>query len=348
MLVVISFAVCVLTILVLRPLCLRWGHVDKPGGHKLHEHPTPLCGGGAIVLSMAVVGAFTAWSLTYIGVIFGLLTMALLGALDDRKPISASVRLLFQGVAVLVGMVFVGGLQLESLGNLWGAGNVSLGLLTIPFTLFAAIGVINAVNMVDGIDGLAGGFALLVLALFAGTAAARGVDHTLIYIAIGSVAGFLAFNLRSPWRRRASIFLGDAGSLALGFLLTWFAIKFSQEPQASLRPITIVWIFALPLLDTGYLMISRVLRGQSPMSADRSHFHHLLLRMGLTPGRAVYVWLFVAAIPMALGILGEMGEVPTPYMLGGFVALFVFYSAVMATARRFAAKSTEGSVTEFF
>ena len=269
--------------------------------------------------------------------------MLILGAVDDRRNVTASIRLLVQAGTVLLGMIALGGLQIESLGQLWGNESVALGAWKIPFTVFAVIGVINAINMIDGMDGLAGGFALLVLALFASVLPSGGLNFSLICIALGCIAGFLAFNLRTPWRSQASIFLGDAGSLALGFLLTWFAVELSQGNNAALSPVTMIWVFGLPLMDTSHLMISRALRGQNPMKADRNHFHHALMRLGLSPAKALYAWLAVAATLMGLGMLGEQFNVPETTMALAFLGLFVFYMACMALVMRQSSKARKSA-----
>jgi len=322
----LSFALSSVTILLLRPICIYFDHVDSPGGRKRHGLVTPLSGGLAISLSVMLLGIGLIPSQMFAGFAIGLCILLLLGAMDDRNHVAATLRLALQAAAVVIGMCLMGGVQLHSVGNLLGTGNLHLGAWSVVFTLFAAVGIINAVNMIDGMDGLAGGFSLLlvlvILALAAGTSA---VNIVLLCTVIGSVVGFLAFNLRMPWQRHARIFLGDAGSLVLGYILVWFAIQASQGPQAVIEPITAVWLFGLPLADTVYLMGSRLLRRKSPLAADRYHFHHLLMRYGLTPGWALYAWLFVAALFMGVGVLGTLLHVPEYVMCGAYLLVFAGY-----------------------
>jgi UDP-GlcNAc:undecaprenyl-phosphate GlcNAc-1-phosphate transferase len=180
--------------------------------------------------------------------------------------------------------------------------------------------------MIDGVDGLAGGFTVLVVGVLLATAAdVPTLSSDLLYITAGSVAGFLLFNLRTPWRRQASVFLGDAGSLVLGYVLAWFAIRDTQGQVPALQPITVVWLFGLPLADTAYLMGSRLLRGANPLSADRFHFHHLLLGAGLSPGWTLYVWLLIAGLFMATGIVCAYAGVSQVLMLAGFILAFACY-----------------------
>lgn len=324
--VCLAFVLSSVSILAFRPVCIRLNHVDEPGGRKRHSLATPLSGGLAIATSIVVLGFGLIPSSTFVGFALGVCLLLVLGAMDDRKHVVAVVRLALQTAAVAGGMCLLGDVQLHSVGNLLGTGDIELGSWSVLFTIFAAVGVINAVNMIDGIDGLAGGFAVMlgavILSLSVGTLA---VNIVLLCLVIGSVLGFLAFNLRMPWRRRARIFLGDAGSLVLGYMLVWFAIEASQGPQAVFEPITAVWLFGLPLCDTVYLMGSRMLRKKSPLAADRYHFHHLLLRYGLTPGWALYAWLLVAGLFMAVGIGGSHLHVPDYAMCAGFIVVFIAY-----------------------
>ena len=342
----IAFAVSSASILALWPVCLRWDHVDHPGGRKRHDISTPLSGGIAIAIAIVAMGAFLVPSTKFVGFTFGVCTLLALGAMDDRKHVPALLRLAAQTLAVAVGMCLLGGVNIERLGNLVGTGQFTLDQWSVAFTIFAAVGVINAVNMIDGIDGLAGGFAVTVIAVLIALAASHNgsaISLVLLCLSIGSVLGFLAFNLRMPWQRRARVFLGDAGSLVLGYMLAWFAIEASQTQARVIDPIAIVWLFGLPLCDTVYLMVSRLLRGRSPFAADRYHFHHLLLRMGLSTGWALYAWLAVAAVFMAVGVTGSLLGAPESAMFFGFLLTFVGYFLAVSRAwsRRPAQRSTQ-------
>lgn len=170
----------------------------------------------------------------------------------------------------------------------------------MPLTVFALVGVMNAMNMADGLDGLAGALALAACLNFGAAASLAGhaPEFAAISIAAGAAVGFLLFNSRSPWRARAAVFMGDTGSLLLGLLLAWFAVRLAIAERPALAPIAAVWIVALPIGDTVTIMLRRLLRGKSPFSADREHLHHILLALGLSAGQAVAA-LF--ALSCALG-----------------------------------------------
>lgn len=323
----LAFCAVFVLIWVLRPLALRWDHVDHPGGRKLHGRSIPLCGGLAIVPVVIAFGLlFSDYSGMW-GLAGGLSTLLVLGVIDDRVHIRATIRLLVEVLAVLLFMCLLSDVVLYSLGALLGGDRpVLTGDWALLLTVFAAVSLLNGINMIDGVDGLAGGFAFLVLGIFVTAAALAGSPALgILAFTAAAVAAFLTFNLRTPWRRKASVFLGDAGSLTLGFVLVWFAVDLSQGEAAVLQPITMVWIFGLPIADTIYLFLRRMLRGESPFKADLFHFHHLLLSLGLTPGRVTALWLAAAAACAAIGIAGEVYRVAEVAMFAGYGFVFLAY-----------------------
>ncbi|WP_295454732.1 MraY family glycosyltransferase [uncultured Thiodictyon sp.] len=254
--------------------------------------------------------------------------LTLVGLYDDIHSSRPATRFLFQAVAVLI-MALGSHVALSSLGDLFGLGAVTLGAGAVLFTLFSVIGVINAFNMIDGLDGLAGGTGLivtgwlLVLCLTA-PVSQPGEIGALLALAM-ALCGFLAYNLRHPWRAQASVFMGDAGSTMLGFVLSWFLIHLSQGDHAVMAPITAVWILALPLLDTLTVMARRLLTGHSPFAADRQHLHHLLLGRGLPDGRATAWLLALTFVTGAAGVLADRLAVPQYLAFYAFAGLFLLY-----------------------
>jgi UDP-GlcNAc:undecaprenyl-phosphate GlcNAc-1-phosphate transferase len=192
-------------------------------------------------------------------------------------------------------------------------------------TVFAVLGVINAMNMIDGADGLASGLALIALLAFAAILSAdAGLGGTLLPALVAAVAGFMVFSLRTPWRKRASVFIGDAGSMLLGFALAWYAVDLASVRDA-MTPITAVWILAIPLMDTVSLMVRRMLKGVSPFAADREHLHHILQRVGFTHGQTVAILLGISLLLSAIGVAGWRLGVPEYAMFYAFMALFALY-----------------------
>ena len=133
-----------------------------------------------------------------------------------------------------------------------------------------------------------------------------GDARPIVITLIGAIGGFLLYNLRTPWRARASVFLGDAGSLFLGFVLAWFAIfACSQLGERSLSPVSALWMLIVPLFDTVGCIVRRKLQGRSPMKSDRRHLHHLLQRCGLTAGQTVAILITINAAGGAIGAAAQ-------------------------------------------
>jgi UDP-GlcNAc:undecaprenyl-phosphate GlcNAc-1-phosphate transferase len=188
--------------------------------------------------------------------------------------------------------------------------------------------------MSDGLDGLAASLALVTLGAL-GVLAWRGDAHrgvgVLLLLAL-VLLPFLAFNLRRSGR--ALVFMGDAGSMFLGFALAWFLIQFSQGEHRLMAPVTALWIFALPLIDTVAMMARRVMLGRSPFLADREHFHHLLLAAGLSEKQTLALMVLLALAAAGVGLTGEVLAVPEPWMFVGFAALFGLHFWVVMRAWR--------------
>lgn len=265
----------------------RRGIVDRPGGHKAHDTVTPFVGGvgvlTATLFGLVVVGQFydQVGSRIY-AFLFGVLAMFCTGFADDIFHLNYKIRFVVQTAVGLV-MVFWGGVVISDLGYLFSDQPVQLGVVAVPLTVIATIGAINALNMIDGIDGLSGSLSIVSLLLIAVAVYLSGdaAYFSLVIVMAGGVAGFLYFNLRYLSRRRARCFLGDNGSMLLGFVFAWLLADLSQMNDGSPRaitPITTLWLFSVPLIDTLCVMLRRMWMGRSPFHADRHHLHHLFLR----------------------------------------------------------------------
>jgi UDP-GlcNAc:undecaprenyl-phosphate GlcNAc-1-phosphate transferase len=182
--------------------------------------------------------------------------------------------------------------------------------------------------MIDGVDGLAGIVSLTALLWFAAAAEMIGLRAELLLALVFAVCilGFLVFNLRHRWRSRASVFLGDAGSMMLGAVLAYLAIRLSQHSGPGLSPVAALWVCALPIIDTASLTFRRLMSGRSPFSADRSHLHHLLLQSGFTVSQVVLLLGSVSAVFGAIGVLGWRFGVPDHVLLLGLAGPVVLHS----------------------
>ena len=275
----------------LNPYAQHLGLLDHPAGRKDHACPTPTTGGIAMLVGVLIAGIFLvdARSAASLGFALAAIIVIVLGVLDDKYDLSWKVRIGGQAVAALI-MIYLGGIRVEQLGDIFDLKAGSLGLFSVPFTVFITIGIINAINMIDGADGLAGLLVLCALvmldaaALYSGNAA---VSHRLP-ILIGAVAGFLIYNLRFPWQPRAKIFMGNAGSAFLGLAIACFVIRLTQSSTHPVSPVLGPWLVIVPILDCLVLMIRRTRRKRSPFSADRDHIHHLMIEGGFGPTQAAF------------------------------------------------------------
>jgi UDP-GlcNAc:undecaprenyl-phosphate GlcNAc-1-phosphate transferase len=331
----LAFFICASLIGFLKSPAQRLGWVDRPDSRKKHRRPVPVIGGVAMYLAFSFVllllpGRPNGWEALLTAM--GMLTA--IGVYDDVQRISPLVRFFFQGAAVML-TIKTGGLIISQLGDLFGFGPVMLGASAALYTIFCVVGVINAFNMSDGLDGLAGGFALVatgwLIVLSQTSPGQHQADFTTLLILAAAIMGFLAYNLRHPWRACASVFMGDAGSTMLGLVIGWFLVRLSQGETRVMVPMTAVWILAVPLLDAVTLMTRRALAGRSPFSADRQHLHHLLQAFGWSHSRVTAVLLLVAVSSGGVGAAAWWLRVPEHIQFYVFISLFLVY--YQATAR---------------
>lgn len=276
------------------------GLVDRPSDRKHHTGNIPLIGGLSaffgVLVGMCFIGEFSVFIKAQL---VTATVMVLLGALDDRFDLSVRTRLLVQSGAVLAVVAYTG-VYIHTLGHLFGY-NLELGPSGIPLTVIAVIGLLNAFNMMDGIDGLAGMLALVsigAITLFQGFSQWQSV--ILLLLLAAALLPHLAANLGLIGRK---IFLGDAGSMVVGYLLAWTLIQLSQESPVHLTTIDVLWCVALPVMDTLAVTVRRLRDGTSPFKPDRGHIHHLLLDAGLSP-RAVLATL--VALALVLVFIGTL------------------------------------------
>ncbi|MFM1896545.1 MAG: hypothetical protein RLZZ385_1619 [Pseudomonadota bacterium] len=322
-----SFFLTAISLLALRPFATRVGLVDIPGGRKTHEVPTPLVGGLGIYLGTLLIAVFTPSVIAHYGAMLALSALVLfIGILDDAFELKVVARMGGHAVAALL-MATVAGVQLENLGDLVGLGDVHLGMLSVPLTVFATVGVINAINMADGLDGLSGGLVLIALTCIGFTSLMAGNLTLLSFVVILSCAviAFLSMNFRLLWKKRAMIYLGDSGSTMLGFILAWLLIDSTQGPAPVFKPVFALWFIAIPLIDTVFLLASRPLRGLSPFNPGIDHLHHNLIKQGLDTKTTVLLMYAGALTFGVIGLIGFVMQVAEGFMFLAFLALFGFY-----------------------
>ncbi|NKB31612.1 MAG: hypothetical protein GKR91_00745 [Pseudomonadales bacterium] len=322
-----SFFITGVSLFALKPLAGKVGLIDIPGGHKTHISATPLVGGLGIFLGILLASFFTPSALSQFAPFLSLSALVLfIGTIDDAKELTVIARMTGHALVALV-MAVVAGVQLTSLGDLVYVGSLELGALAIPVTIFATVGVINAVNMSDGIDGLSGGLVIVALGFIALLSFIRGdiVTTSFIVMIIFSIIAFLSLNFRRPWKRKALVYLGDAGSTMLGFMLAWLFIESTQGETPTFEPVYALWFLTLPLFDTVNLLIKRPQKGISPFSPGTDHLHHQLLRRGFSVEAVVAIITTTAFLLGLIGFLGHYFEASESFMFQLFISLFIIY-----------------------
>lgn len=332
--ILVAFSVSLAVLGALYPFAPALGLIDHPGERrKVHRHPVPPIGGIAIFSGILASSLLTLPG--HPSLLFGLLGAGLLvcvGALDDRFGLGPRVRLAAQTGAVLL-LTLGGGVTLTSLGDLLGLGPIDLGPLAVPFTVFAMVGIINAFNMIDGIDGLAGGLMLIGVGPLLVLAPDIGPLQVMLLAAIAALIPYLICNLELLGCTGRKVFLGDAGSMLLGYLLVW-ALVDAAGPRRAIDPVTALWLTAVPLMDALGVMGRRMLQGTSPFTADRAHLHHLLSRISGSTRVSLLLMLSGAAALAAVGVAGRVYEAPTPVLFYAGILVFVAYLVFLRLVQR--------------
>jgi UDP-GlcNAc:undecaprenyl-phosphate/decaprenyl-phosphate GlcNAc-1-phosphate transferase len=309
--------------------------VDEPAPRKIHSVAVPRLGGVAIVLAFLIVligytlatprltfSPYTFWVIDkrLLGVVVGLLILLVVGILDDIRGVKAWKKFIWHVVAA--GSVIVGGISISYLRLPFGA-HIDLTNLQIPIQLFSGtyhfvvwgdllaifwiVLVINTLNFLDGLDGLASGISVItaLVIFFLSLSLGQGANALLALLIAGVAFGFLPWNFNP-----AKIFMGDSGSMALGFLLGVLSIISGGKLA------TAFLVLGIPVLDVGWVILRRLISGKSPFSADKGHIHHRLLTAGLTQRQAVILLYLVASGFGTVAVMaGTQGKIRATILL---------------------------------
>lgn len=306
---------------------MRIGLTDAPDERKFHTNNVPLIGGIAVFLGFVFALLTVDTSLVnYRSLIAVSGMLVFIGILDDFHELTPKAKFVAQIFAGLL-MVVWGHNQLHYLGNILFIHPLHLGATGVIISVIAVVGVINAFNMLDGVDGLAGGIGLITIILLSiiSLHAGRAADLFILLVFASSLAGFLLFNFPLSHRKQANVFLGDAGSMLIGFIIVWFLVSFTQGEQVAARPVDMLWFVALPLYDVVSVVIQRLFQGRSPFAPDRNHFHHILLQILKKPLNVCLIMYSLSFIFGLIGILGAYNTLSEGGMFVGFVVTFICY-----------------------
>jgi UDP-GlcNAc:undecaprenyl-phosphate GlcNAc-1-phosphate transferase len=294
-------------------LALRWNIVDKPSQRKIHREPIPLLGGvaiyGAFFLTSALFAPEAHW-LEFGAVLAGGLWLAIVGYVDDRQGMNPHLKMSAQIIAACVAMLV--GIRIQLFG---------LPILDYGLTLFWIVGIINALNFQDNMDGLAAGLA----AIASGAFFVLSASQELVLVAslsaalCGATLGFLRYNFNP-----ASTFMGDVGSMVIGFILAILGIKLDFPAQTPLVTWAIpLLVLAVPIFDTTLVTFTRLREGRSPMQGGKDHSSHRLVKRGLSHRRTVLVLYSVALCFAALALLISQAEQTVAFVAIGGAGLFL-------------------------
>lgn len=327
-----SLALSAFLVVLFRYLAAPLRLLDLPDHRKIHEGAIPLCGGIAIFLAFSAISLLAAFPAD-LGPGFWLATLLVvaLGVADDRFALPARFRFVAQ-VLIAITLIAAEDLGQLSLGTLLPPDAFGAPLLLLVVSVAFVVGLINAWNMVDGVDGLAGGSAAAALVWIALLSLHVGRDGLVFPVValIAAIGGFLIFNIRSPWRARASVYLGDGGSTALGAIIAYLILRLANGAEG-LSFLSLLWLAILPVIDTLSLMARRLLDHRSPMSADRRHLHHLLIDAGFSPAATSYIIVLASFLCGGVGYLGLMLGVPDAVMAFGLVLVAGAHTAFVLT-----------------
>lgn len=320
---------------IVKAFAQRVGAIDVPcEARRIHDHPIPRMGGLAIFLGFLLsVLLFAEIDRQLQGILLGCVIIVATGAVDDIISLNAWVKLALQILAAVVAVIH--GVEINVLANpaVWSAEEyLVLGSWGIPLSILWIVGITNSVNLIDGLDGLAVGVStissvtMLIIALLVSDSSVAIVLAALA----GACVGFMPYNLNP-----AKIFMGDTGALLLGYVLATMSILGLFKFYAVVSFAVPLLAIAVPLFDTVFSFCRRLLKGQSPMHADRGHFHHRLIDMGLNQKQAVAVLYSISAIlGLAAVVITTSGELKALILILGFCLCAVLWAFVYGKLRQ--------------
>jgi len=340
----VAALLCALLVPLAAIIARKVGAIDKPDPRRVHKRPTPRMGGLALFLSLVTVGFLCRWiapvlfegrEMQALAVLVGATMIVALGMYDDIVG-AAPLPKLFIQIAVAF-IMFFGGLRLEHIS--WPfieGGRIELGYWAIPITILWIAGLMNAVNLIDGLDGLCSGIcaisSVVLVAILLGFETSMFV--LIPALTAGVCVGFLYHNYNP-----ASIFLGDTGSLLLGYLLACTTLTTGTKSTAVFTMLIPMLCIAIPVLDTTMAIIRRTSRGVHPFSPDREHLHHQLLGLGLSTKRVVWILWFLTA---QLGLVAiTLEKTNSPMLILGNAVLLLAGFLIMMSNLSFLVKAKE-------
>lgn len=333
---VVAFGFTWISVPLARKIAEKIGAIDVPkDARRMHKVPTPRLGGLAVFLGFLVsVLCFCEITRELIGLLCGSVIIVILGIFDDSHDLSAKLKFCVQIIAALV-TIYIGDIKINFFTNpnIFSDEGVLLlsDWIAVPCTVLWIVAITNAVNLIDGLDGLAAGVSTIaaVSLVFIASMVDEPAIALIAIIIAGACLGFLPFN----FRKKKKIFLGDTGATFLGYALAVLSVQGGFKSYAVISFAVPVLIFGLPIFDTAFAMLRRVLTGRSPMSPDRGHIHHRLVDMGFSQKQSVFIlYAMSGVLGLTAVVLAESGAMRALLLLIG--VLIVIFAGSLLTRRR--------------
>lgn len=315
--------IVLVSISVTRPIFIKKNFLDHTNYRKNHGSPTPINGGISMLIGLLVglIFIFSNYEANLILIICSLI-ICVLGFTDDVSELSPGSRIYAQIIICLIAFSY-GHIEITSFGDVFGFGELNFNRLALIITVIALLTAMNSFNLIDGIDGLSSGIAIVVfssiLFLFMLSNGNTFTNISLIYLSI--LIPFFLVNIS-----KAKIFMGDSGSLLIGFGIGWLLIESSQGENAFINPVTNLWIFAVPLFDIISVIILRIKSNKSIFRPDKRHIHNLLInKLKISQKKVLIILLTISALFASIGILMQVQEVAEWIMFYSLFALLLIY-----------------------
>lgn len=268
-----------------KKIAIKAGAIDRPDERKVHKTPVPRLGGLAIYLSFLLgILLFAELNRPVLGLVLGASFIVLIGIIDDIYQLPAKAKLAGQIAGALIFALFDPANTIDFLTNPFTGKMFTIGIFVLPVTVFWVVGITNTINLIDGLDGLAAGvsfIASITLMIFA-LQVHQEATTLITALVAGAALGFLQHNFNP-----AKIFMGDTGSMFLGFVLAAISVQGTMKSAATIALVVPLLTLGLPIMDTSIAILRRLVKGKPIFKPDKGHLHHRLLAQGLTQKQAV-------------------------------------------------------------
>ena len=319
----LPFVVAMMVVVVTQPSLVKIAQmkqiVDNPSARKLNKKPVPVLGGVAIffgvIFSVGVAGYYVEGLDIEFVIIIAMLVMLYTGVGDDILQLSPSLRFALQIFTVGL-MMFLGGIYIDNFHGLWGIYRLPW-YVAVGLTTFSCVGIINAINLIDGVDGLCSGFGVFASLLFAVCFRCMG-DISYVVLSLAVAGALIPFMLHNIFGKRYKMFLGDGGSLVLGFICSLYVMRIIQSGDEVVTGSTISFtlaVLAVPVFDTVRVMAARIINRRSPFSADKTHLHHMFIDLGFSHVATSVVIILLDALVVMVWHMCNVWNLSPEYQL---------------------------------